>query len=476
MRSKSDKSRIFKNSVIVTSATVLEKIFFFIISVLIARYLKIEHYGEYTTALEFATFFSTFTNIGINQALIRAINIESRYEKEHFTNNLILKTFLAIIAYIVLVISLFFTNYNSDIIYLTLIFGFVRIGNEFLVSFYALNDAKEQFSVQAIFTSLFSMSFLASTIIIILVNGNYFHFAYVRAILVIIFLLVILIMTFKNFNLKFNLLTLKKFIKETIPFSLSIVYGNLIQRTNIIILSLMHGPVYSGIFNNGYLFYVSLQFIPINLHRVLLPYLYKIQYEDNKEKFQFAFDIFSKYLTIISFFILINIFLYSKDIIITLFGEKYRDSINILKIISLGIPFMFSIAITIITALDKQRIVSNITGICAIINIIANIILIYFFKTEGAAIAVVVTIFFIFLFTHLYLRIKNFIKLKKILLIYIKLIIITGITFAINQYFLKIISILFSITIINLIFIIAAYIFVVNKNDIRIIKETLGIG
>ena len=147
MKIQSDKKRVFYNTVIVTGATILDKFIFFIINILIARYLNINHFGEFATALGYATFFSLFTNIGINHALIRAINLESELEKEHFANALLLKTIFAISVYSLMVISLFFTNYNTDTIYLTLIFGLVRIGTEYLLAFYALYDAKEKFFI-----------------------------------------------------------------------------------------------------------------------------------------------------------------------------------------------------------------------------------------------------------------------------------------------------------------------------------------
>ena len=72
----SDKTKIFLNTAIITTSTVLENIVFFAINIIVARYLNVNDYGEYTTALAFASFFSMFTDLGINQTMIRELNYE----------------------------------------------------------------------------------------------------------------------------------------------------------------------------------------------------------------------------------------------------------------------------------------------------------------------------------------------------------------------------------------------------------------
>jgi O-antigen/teichoic acid export membrane protein len=64
MTALNNKTRIFLNSLIVSGVAILEKLFFFIINIVVARYLNVNDFGEYTTALGYATFFSTFVNIG----------------------------------------------------------------------------------------------------------------------------------------------------------------------------------------------------------------------------------------------------------------------------------------------------------------------------------------------------------------------------------------------------------------------------
>lgn len=474
MNDKSDKKRIFKNTVLVSAASVIEKIIFFLINVFIARYLSLEHYGEYTTALGYATFFSVFTNIGINNALVRAINLETQLEKEHFANSLFIKTVLAFVVFIVMSMSLYFTNYNINTIYLTLIFGIVRIGNEYMLAFYALHESKEKFSIPAFFTISFSISFLISTIIIIILKGNYFHFAYVRANIVVFFVILLAFITFKYIKPRLDFSTTRDFIKETIPFSLAIVFNNIIQRSNIIILSLIHGTLYSGIFNNGYLLILSILFIPTNINRILLPYLYKFSFSENRGKYQFAFDIFSKLLSVISFYILIILLLYSNELIVSIFGEKYIDSISVLKILSPCIPLSFNIAGTLIISIDKQRFITVITGLTLLLNIVFNLILIYYYKAEGAAIALSLTSLAYFIMLNSYIVINKIINFSNTMKLYIKLVLITAVLYIIDKYIFNDINSIIAIISTSLLFVVFTALFIIRRDDLRIAKEIVG--
>ena len=473
MKKTSDKKRILRNSIIVTSTTIIEKITFIAINISVARYLSVSDYGEYTTALGYATFFSFFCGLGIYQSIIRMINLDPLNERQHFGNSVLIRGFLTIIIYAVLAGSLVFTNYNTNTIHLILIFGLVRFGNQLLIGFYSLYDAKEKFITTSLYYICFSLSFLTITFIIIYLGGNYFHFAFSRLAVVCLFLVSISITTYINFRFTIDLSSLKHLLKNTIPFALHIVYNNIILRVNIIILSLIHGTIYSGIFNNGYIFLTSLTFIPQNIQRVLVPYLYKEKFIDNNDKFQFSFNIFSKFFNIISFYIFIILFIFSREIILFIFGQKYEGTVIILKILAFAIPFLFNAATIIITSLDRQEYNTRISAYAAVFNVTLNITLIYFFKAEGAALAAVFTFMFIYTCSHAILKKKGFIRLFKSTANFVKLIFSVFLCCLAFRYFLYDLHFMVSFLCTSILYGILTLVFIINKNDLRIIREII---
>ena len=222
------KAKIFKDTVIVNSASLVEKVLFFFLNILIARYLTVEHFGEYSTALSYATFFSLMTDIGINVTLIRALNLEKEYENEHFTNAFYLKLGLSVTMYIVMAISLLLTGYNRDVINLTLILGLVRIGNEFMRTYYALDEAKQQFLFPSVVNSLYVVFFFLGVVAVIFFQGNYYHLCLVRLVVVYLFIALLTVHIFKKVKFRLKIPLFIAFIKSAIPFSTIVtacIYG-----------------------------------------------------------------------------------------------------------------------------------------------------------------------------------------------------------------------------------------------------------
>jgi O-antigen/teichoic acid export membrane protein len=404
---------------------------------------------------------------------VRAINLDSANEREHLGNTLITKTLLAIIIFLVMTGSLIFTDYNYNTIYLILIFGLVRIGNEYMTAFYALYEAKERFNISSIFNFIFSLSILSTTFIVVLYKGNYFHFAYTRLLIVIIILLLLAIYTFKDFEVKFSKTTMWGFLKSAIPFGLYSVFWYSLQRINILVLSFFHGTRPVGYFNNGFIFLVTLTFVPANMNKVLIPFLYKISYEKEKHKYQFTFDIFSKLFGIVSFYIFIMLFLFAGHIIVILYGDKYNQSIPVLEIISFSIPFLFNIASTIITALDHQHINTKIVGYALVMNLILNCVFIHFLEANGAAIAAVLTFLFIFIMSHLFIYKNRILSLRKVGLVYVRLTIVSVIVYFLHHFFMTKLNWIITACVDSIVFAALTLLFMIREDDVRILRETI---
>lgn len=476
MNTLNDKSRIFFNSLILTTATVADKFFFFLITIIIARYLSVENYGEYATALGYATFFAAFTNLGITQVLVRQINLFPSERKIHFSNSLVLKLWISGIAFVILLLTLPFTQYNQNMIYLIIIFAFVRLGTEFQWVFYSFYEAIEEFITSSFFTLAFSIFLLIATIFAIKIQGDYYTIVLLRLALVAAFLIVLFIYTQKQYNVvSLKTGNLKSFIKDAIPFSLTtILQQNIIGNINIIIISMVLGTRYSGLFNNALLIFLTFFLIPGSISKTILPFLYKKSVKKERALYQFTYDIINKFLSISSFYILLILILFSEEIILLLFGEKYIQSAEVLKIITFSFPFLFNTGTTLITAFDKQRINTGILFIASLINIAATLILLNKIGIIGAAWAIVLTYFFIFTASSAYIGKIFSIKILPTLLINLKLAIIIAVIMFLYNYITVFNNWIINAIMVSFIYGILLLIFIVKRNDLRIMKEILN--
>lgn len=470
------KKKYFKDSLIVNSASLIEKTFFFILNIIIARYLSVEHFGEYSTALSYATFFSLMTDIGINVTLIRALNLEKEYENEHFTNAFSLKLMLSIVMYVLMALSLLWTDYNRDVINLTLILGLVRIGNEFMRTYYAVDEAKQQFIFPSVINSLYVLLFFLGVVAVIMLHGTYYHICIVRLVVVYVSIAFLTVHIFKKVQFKLRKDLFVTFIKEAIPFATIAVLANLTFRINAIIISFMLGTTKVGFFSNSILFIDTLAIIPGNLGRILIPTLYSALEKKDTSQFQFSFDVLSKYFGIISFYIMLVLFLYSEHIITAVFGHRYYDSAILLKIIAFSVPCIFNVASIILVGKDRQRVLSRIMLGSTLVNILSNIVLIHIFDIRGAAAAVSITYILIFFMSHYYLRKIESIKMvpafKKYVII-VAIVTVTGLFFKFLT--VKELPLYASFVMITLLYGVLTIAFVIERDDIRILREMLGL-
>lgn len=472
MAEYTDKSKVFFYTAVMTVSIFLEKVLFLAINIIIARYLDVAQYGEYTTALALASFFALFTDMGINEAMIREINYET--EKDDTLYNIILlKISLSVLLFVPFYISSISTGYTDEVIYLTLIFGFVRFGGEYLVLYYTYYEAKNQFLASALYRLIFAILFLVSVFVAILDKGGNVEIAWFRFVIVLFFILLLTGIVLKRRKKKVNCSFMKSFIRKALPFASSFISGNIIYQGNLVILPLLHGTLSAGIFQNAYMFITALMFIPASFGRVFIPYLYKQDRENDILKFQFAYNILTKSFVFISFFITVILFLYSDFFIINIFGGKYSDSITVLRIISLSLPFAFNASIIILTASDMQKIYSIRLKHVAVISIILNIILGYLLKINGIAIATVLT--FLLMFFMANSLVKKHIKLSvsQSIIIYAKAVIIFLLCWFVRDI-IKIEYEILSMLVISVVFCLLSLLLIFNRNDMRIAREIMG--
>lgn len=437
VRIKNENSGLIKRTLLVNTAIVIEKAVFFSVSIIIARYLDIHDFGEYATSLGYATLFSSFVDIGINQALIRNINLDSANAGSSFTNGIILGTLLSVLMYSAMIASLQFSGFNTSVAELTMIFGIVRIISEMFKTIYAVSDARGEFGIYIFSTLLYTFLLLASTFLIIFLHGNKFDFALYRLVTTSLVMALLLFYSGSEFDRNTSLKKFVSFTLQTVSFAIYSISMNLIQRLNIIIVAILCGTTAAGVFNNSYLFFATILFIPGSLNRVLVPFLYKIDMQKSFRRYQSVFDTFSKLSLILSYYLLIIFLIFAEEIITIIFGAKYITAGSSLKILSFGIPPMFNIASVVITAIDRQNVNSAIIFAITVLNIPLNIFLISRFGIDGAAVAAVIVFFMIYIISHLYLYYTGLIGLNSTIKFNVTILIITVICLLVFRFLLS---------------------------------------
>lgn len=186
----------------------------------------------------------------------------------------------------------------------------------------------------------------------------------------------------KNYN--FTLppqknITIKNVIIESIPFGMSGFFYLIYFQLNILLLKLISSSLDAGIYSVAFIIISATTLIPnIIYQKFLLPKLHVWAYHEYK-KLKKVYSLGNILMLTLGMLIAISIYLLAPLIINNIFGERYHESIIILKYLSFCIPFYYisSNAGAILNTRNLISIKIKCMGITAIYSVISNIIFIY---------------------------------------------------------------------------------------------------
>jgi len=101
--------------------------------------------------------------------------------------------------------------------------------------------------------------------------------------------------------------------------------------------------------------------------------------------------------------------------------------------------------------------------------------LIYLFKSAGAALAAVLTYLFVYIASHYYLAVNNYINISATLKYLVYEVIILSLCFLVKQYLPNNIHWFYLMAAVSTVWMVLNLLFVFNSNDLRILKEIIRV-
>jgi O-antigen/teichoic acid export membrane protein len=130
-------TRILKNSIFILLSRGIQIASSFFVVVVVARYLSVDQYGEYSYILAFVSSIMALAYFGIQSVLIREIANDNTLAAQILGAAIELRTLLSIIAVLALCISMYVMELRG----LLLAAGFIAIASEFFLSFSMLSKS-----------------------------------------------------------------------------------------------------------------------------------------------------------------------------------------------------------------------------------------------------------------------------------------------------------------------------------------------
>ncbi|WP_048198659.1 flippase [Methanocella arvoryzae] len=382
-------SVIIKNTTVLLAAQFVNMLLSFLYIAYTARYLETDGFGVINVALSVTTILGVIVDLGINSYITREVSRDKALVNKFVTNILVLKLALAIIFFLALLAYVLITGTSWQTSLVVCIFGFSTVFLAITAIFNSIFQAFEKIEYQSVGSVLGNLLLILGALFAI--NQNFdvvgYSMVYFTSNLIVVFYcLAVYSLKFARFSLRIDPGFIRSTLKETVPFALGMFYGTIYYYAGSVMLSLMKGDSELGIFSAAYRLFLFILFIPQVFSMSLFPAMSRF-FVTSADHLNMAFFKYLKYMAMVGIPMAIGGTLLADNIILFVFKEGYVQSIIVLQIIIWAALFIFlsSAYGCLFMSTNRQKTTTNIAGVCMLVYLALNIILIDRFSYVGLA-------------------------------------------------------------------------------------------
>jgi len=423
LKKQSDFRKYFTNTSWLLTERIIRMGVLFFVGVYVARYLGPERYGLLSYSNSFVGIFTSIALLGLDGIVVRELVKKPENRDKILGTSFLLKVMGTLLMWLIILITLFFTNNDLLTNLLIAVIAFSVIFQAFnVIEFNFQAEVKLKYVVHAQLVQLLVTS--VTKIILVVQELPLIWFASAFCLDAII-LAVGLIYTYsykreRIFFWQWDSKYAKALLLESWPLMFSYMSYLIYAKIDRVMIKEMMDEYSVGIYSAAYVLYEAPLFISLMIAKSIYPLLVQY-YHDNKNKFFQLYSTLSSYMTLLSYLIILFIFIFHEILIQITFGESFEESSKILMLLSFGMIPMFNAFLrsSYITITGNQKIILYTTLFSAMLNIVLNLLLIKAYGVIGAVYATVFTqtlslIVLNFAFTNT--RSISFIQAKSLLL------------------------------------------------------------
>lgn len=366
---------------------------------LLTRYLGQKGFGEYTTVMTYLGFFGIVVDLGMYLIVVREIVKEKSKAEEILGNALGLRIVLGILVLgLSPLIAWWFFPYSYLVDWAigigALSFFFISL-NQILVSVFQIDLQMWKLVLGEVFGRL---AILGGTYYFILQKGDLHSFLWANVAGNVVLFVITLLFARKYCRIKprFEWKSWKPILAETLPLAVVVMLNRIYFNIDTIFLSIFKSQEEVGIYGLPYKILDILISFPSIFAGLVFPAFAKHALENKtelKRVYQKAFD----FLLVVALPMFMGLYMLAKPIIHLLGGDDFVDSINLLRILSIAVVFVFfsTLSNNLVIAVQKQKQLMTISLISVVVNVVLNLWLIPKYSYFAAAWITVLTEFIV---------------------------------------------------------------------------------
>lgn len=368
------------------------------VGVWVARYLGPEQFGLYSYALAFVSLFGAFATLGLDGIVVRDIVRNPACKYETLGTAFVLKLIGGSLTFLLVIIAISLLRPHDRLTHWLV--GITAVGMIFqafdTIDFWFQSQVQSKYTVYAK-----NVAFLLITlvkIVLVLVTAPLIVFAWAGlAEIVIGSVGLVIAYRINGFYVKEWIATIsraKMLVNDSWPLILSGIAIYIQARIDQVMLGEMIGDAEVGQYSAAMRLIEVFGFIPMIIYSSVLPNISNAKVENESLYYERLLNIY-RLMFLLFLVTAIPLYLFSNQIVITLFGDEYKAAGALLALFSIRLFFAnFGLAKSLFITnenLFKYALFTAISG--AITNIGLNYLLIPRYASRGAILATIASFF-----------------------------------------------------------------------------------
>ena len=365
------------------------------VGIYVARYLGPERFGLLSYANSYVGIFTAIAVLGLDGIVVRELVKSPDQRDTLLGTSFLLKVVGTLLMWVLILATLFFSNNDPLTSSLIAIIAFGVLFQTFNVIDYNFQaEVKLKYVVHSQIVQLIVSSI--TKLVLILKGLPLVWFAAVYSLDAIILAVGLAYAYSRNSGSikkwKWNAKVALALLLDSWPLMFAYMSYLIYAKIDRIMIKEMLDEHNVGIYSAAYILYEAPLFISLMIAKSVYPILVQY-YQDNKIKFFQLYSTLSSYMTLLSYLIVLFIFIFHEILIQITFGESFEESSKILMLLSFGMIPMFNAFLrsSYITITGNQNIILYTTLFSAMLNIVLNLLLIKAYGVIGAVYATVFT-------------------------------------------------------------------------------------
>ena len=377
--------RLAKNTIALTFASIVPKIFTIVFTVYAARKLGSMGLGEYAIAASVVGLFSVFTELGLNNLFIREVARHKDKTGYYLGSMLVLKACLSATVLLSIGLVTKLLGYSAVVEQTIYLLALALVFSSFSSLLTSLFQAYEKMEFNAVLGILNSAVLTVGGVVVLSLGYGVVGLGGVAILAAVVVLIAALITIGKKFKFgkwKVNKAFLGQILKEAVPFAVINILITIYHRSDMVLLSKLpiagaSNEVAVGLYSASYKFVDTLQMVPAIVTGAAFP-LFSRLYFKNKTKFYATFQKILRYLVILGIPMAVGTTLLAEPIIKLAYGASFLPSAASLRILiwAASIIFVNSLFASVLTSMGRMKVLVVVIGGNVLFSLTSNFILI----------------------------------------------------------------------------------------------------